>query len=60
MSDFLDEIRNTEDMLKGNINRMCVTNDIKELRDMCNHAKRRIQHIYDMNYDRLRKKGVIG
>lgn len=59
MSDFLNEIRNTEDMLKGNINRMCVTNDIKELRDMCNHAKRWIQHIYDMNYDRLMKKGVI-
>lgn len=59
MSDFLDEIRNTEDMLKGNINRMCVTSDVEELRDMFNYAKRKILHIYDMNYDRLKKEGVI-
>jgi len=59
MSDFLNEIRNTEDILKGNINRMCATSDVEELRDMFNHAKRWILHIYDMNYDRLKKEGVI-
>lgn len=46
MSDFLINIRHEEDMLKGNINRMCVTDDVKELNDMYKSALNRIMNIY--------------
>lgn len=35
------------DMLKGNINRMMVTDDSKELESMYNYALRRINRIYN-------------
>ena len=34
------------DMLQGNINRMMVTKDFKELSSMCQWAERRLQTIY--------------
>lgn len=44
------------DMLKGNINRMCVTDDDAELESMQQWAKRRIDQIYLHNHQRLRKQ----
>lgn len=44
------------DMLKGNINRMCVTDDDVELESMQQWAKKRIDRIYSYNYQRLRER----
>lgn len=41
------------DMLKGNINRMCVTDDLSEMLDMYEYAQERIDKIYQYNKDRL-------
>lgn len=56
MNNFLNDIRNEEDMLKGNINRMCVCNDFKELDDMFSYAVKRLGKIFAFNYRRLREK----
>ena len=40
-------------MLKGNINRMCVCDDIKELEDMYNFATKRLFRIYRINLDKF-------
>lgn len=42
-----------KDMLEGNINRMCVTDDMNELLSMKNFAIRRIERIFQVNYERL-------
>ena len=44
------------DMLRGNINRMCVTDDDAELESMQQWAKRRIDQIYLYNHQRLRER----
>lgn len=49
-------IHNEKDMLEGNINRMCVTDDCSELLAMRDFAIRRIKHIYQVNYERLTGK----
>ena len=49
----LRKIRNQEDMLRGNINRMCVTDDLAELDTMALHAIERIRLIQKINYERL-------
>lgn len=41
------------DMLKGNINRMFVTDDIKELARMHEFAKKRLEELYEYHYARL-------
>lgn len=41
------------DMLKGNINRMCTTDDFAELDNMAEHAIYRIKKIYQHNKDRI-------
>ena len=51
--DELQRIQIEEDMLKGNINRMCVTDDIDELNSMVKYAMKRIQKIFDVNLERL-------
>ena len=51
--DELNRIRNEEDMLKGNINRMCICDDIKELEDMYNWATKRLFRIYRINLDKF-------
>jgi hypothetical protein len=48
-NDELNRIRNEEDMLKGNINRMCVTDSLKELFSMYDFAMKRISTIYNIN-----------
>lgn len=52
--DELQKIWNEEDMLKGNINRMCVTDDLEEFERMFEFAKKRILTIYTINLFRLR------
>lgn len=52
--DELQKIWNEEDMLKGNINRMCVTDDMEEFERMFEFAKKRILTIYTINLFRLR------
>ena len=41
------------DNLKGNINRMCVTNNLSEMLDMYEYAQKRLDKIYQYNKDRL-------
>ena len=38
---------NETDMLKGDINRMCVTDDLKELKLEYEHAKKRLDSIFE-------------
>lgn len=51
--DDLKKIDEQMDLLKGNINRMCVTDSLEELRDMDRWAKARINQIVAINYRRL-------
>jgi hypothetical protein len=44
------------DMLKGNINRMCLANDYEELEKMYTYAKIRLDAIYSYNYFELKKE----
>lgn len=41
------------DMIRGNINRMCLTQDNSELVKMFDYAKLRLQAIYDYNKERV-------
>lgn len=50
------ELFNEIDMLKGNISRMCVTDNLIELYDMTIWAQKRIENIYDYNKQRLMNK----
>ena len=52
-NDELNRIRNEEDMLKGNINRMCVTDSLKELFSMYDFALKRISNIYNINLEKF-------
>ncbi len=52
-NDELNRIRNEEDMLKGNINRMCVTDSLKELFSMYDFALKRISKIYNINLEKF-------
>ena len=44
---------NEVDLLESKINRMCVTDNFRELLFMRNCALKHIEHIYDINYKRL-------
>jgi len=48
------------DMLKGNINRMCVTKDKDELDSMLEYAQTRIFRIYEYNLQKLLKEDTNG
>ena len=48
-------MKESPDMLQGNINRMYVTHDVKELMRMNEIAIMRIQNIYSENYKRIEK-----
>lgn len=47
------EMLNEVDSLEGNINRMCVTDSPLELKRMKEFALRRINDIYDFNFQRV-------
>lgn len=49
----LNKIHLAEDMLKGNINRMCVTDSIEELHAMRYWAEKRLTEIYEINHQRI-------
>ena len=44
------------DTLKGNINRMCVTDDIKELYKRYDYIKVNLKKIYQYNINRFEKE----
>lgn len=44
------------DYLEGNLNRMCVTSEKKELDSMYEYAKKRIDAIYEYNVNRLENR----
>ena len=44
------------DMLKGNLNRMFLTDDVAELHVMHEFAKKRIEELFDYHYVRLNNK----
>ena len=44
------------DSLKGNINRMCVTDNLSEMIDMYEYAQKRLDKIYQYNKNRLLDK----
>lgn len=44
------------DMLKGNINRMCVTDDVDELNSMYGYAKKRLLIIMLTNVERIKNE----
>ena len=49
-------LMNECDMLEGNINRMIITTDKKELRQMYRWAERRLQKIYKTRFAELDKE----
>jgi hypothetical protein len=49
-----NELLNEIDMLRGNINRMCVTDNKQELDKMLRYAKLRLDEIYDYNHYRVK------
>ncbi len=44
------------DMLNGNINRMCVTDDVDELNSMYGYAKKRLLIIMLTNVERIKNE----
>mgnify|MGYP001025873739 CR=1 FL=1 len=49
----LQETRNEYDMLKGNVNRMFLTEEVAELVKMYEYAQKRLEKIYEYHYERL-------
>lgn len=54
----LKRIEEIERILKGNINRMCVTDDPQELYSIQRYAKKSIDQIAETNIQRLRDSGL--
>lgn len=50
------EIYNMHDMLKGNINRMFLTDELEELFTQYVYAKLRLNLIFNFNYLRLKEE----
>ena len=50
------ELLNLADIIQGEINRICVTNDIKELSDMTIYVERNIHKLYSIRYKDLTEK----
>lgn len=53
MSDKEKELMFLADTLKGEINRMCVTDELSELDTMALHAKKNIEKLQNMRYSDL-------
>lgn len=47
------ETMNSVDMLKGSINRMCVTDDLNELRERFTSAMLSLADLYNVNHQKL-------
>ena len=52
----LQKIRVQEDLLQGNINRMCVTKSLSELDNMAFYARKRIETIQSINHKRFKEE----
>lgn len=50
------ETMNSVDMLEGSINRMCVTDDLNELRDRYTSAMLSLTELYNVNRQKLRER----
>ena len=50
------EMINEKDMLNGNINRMFVTDNFAELCSMYEYACKRLEKLFNANYDRITVK----
>lgn len=50
------ETMNSVDMLKGSINRMCVTDDMHELRERYTSAMLGLTDLYNVNSQKLRER----
>lgn len=48
-----NKLYNEVDMMIGNVNRMCLTDKLKELTDMYEWAERRLQTIHKMCLERF-------
>lgn len=55
-----DEMREAVEMLRGNINRMQITTNEKELTEMRDWAKRRIDTIFECRQDQIWKGNTDG
>lgn len=53
------ELMNQVDMLKGNINRICVSDDIEEIESMYKFALMRLEKIHDDVLEKLMIKNDI-
>ena len=53
MSEKKKELMLLADMIKGEINRMCVTDELSELDTMALHAKKNIEKLQNMRYSDL-------
>ena len=49
----LREAHNEYDVLKGNVNRMFLTDEVAELVKMYEFAQKRLEKIYEYHYGRL-------
>ena len=50
------EICNLADMIKGEINRMCVTNDLAELDNMAFYAMKNIERLQSIRYEQMQSE----
>ena len=50
------EMKNEKDMLNGNINRMFVTDSYAELCSMYEYAQKRLEALFNANYERIQEK----
>ncbi len=48
MKDYHSKVENEFAMLEGNLNRLCITTDVRELLEMRDWAKRRIERILEL------------
>lgn len=56
MTDEQKQIYHITDMLNGEINRMCVTDDIGELQSMYGFAKKNLEQLWGMMYQKLKTR----
>lgn len=47
------------DTITGEINRMCVTDELSELDTMTLHARKNIEKLHNMRYEELKKKKCV-
>ena len=50
------EIMNLADMIKGEVNRMCVTDDLAELDNMAFYAMKNIERLQSIRYEQMQSE----